>query len=417
MSKQKTKKSWLKKMIAVTFVAFFLFIWGFNSSQAETVSMATANDQQIIDLQNQAEEKKLEIEKIQKKLEVYQQELETKRQQKLSLQNELEILSNKIQQLELEIKKVNLQIDSTNLEIQSVLLQILDKEEMIKKQKEQLAELIRTIHRNDQKGYLEILITNKNFSDFFDEASQLGEVENNLKKSLDEIKILKQELETKKADLEAKGQELNKLKDELDQRRAQLDSQETAKTYYLVETRKSEKKFQSLINQAKLEQQKINSEIVSLEKTIRQKLESSGKEVASTGHFIWPVPQNTITAYFHDPDYPFRYIFEHPAIDIRAAQGTAVKAADSGYVAKVKDGGAKGYSYIMLVHDNGLATVYGHVSKIYVSTDTYVNQGDIIALSGGLPGTSGAGALSTGAHLHFEVRLDGIPVNALDYLP
>ena len=75
MSKQKTKKSWLKKMIAVTFVAFFLFIWGFNSSQAETVSMATANDQQIIDLQNQAEEKKLEIEKIQKKLEVYQQEL------------------------------------------------------------------------------------------------------------------------------------------------------------------------------------------------------------------------------------------------------------------------------------------------------------------------------------------------------
>jgi murein DD-endopeptidase MepM/ murein hydrolase activator NlpD len=94
-----------------------------------------------------------------------------------------------------------------------------------------------------------------------------------------------------------------------------------------------------------------------------------------------------------------------------------LRAAGDGYVARVKFSGTTAYAYIMIIHSNGLSTVYGHVSSVSVEQDQYVLQGDKIGLTGGAPRSIGAGAFTTGPHLHFEVRKNGIPVNPLDYLP
>jgi len=71
----------------------------------------------------------------------------------------------------------------------------------------------------------------------------------------------------------------------------------------------------------------------------------------------------------------------------------------------------------MIIHGNGLSTVYGHVSAVYVKTDEYVVQGQAIGRTGGTPGTPGSGPWTTGPHLHFEVRSNGLPVNPESYLP
>ncbi len=418
-------RGWKKVLIifvTISFVAPFNF--SSKSVFADNQDGQFANDlvQELSNLDKQIDAKKKTIEALQKKADVYKKNIEEAKKKVLSLETELAILANKIAKTKLDIEATEVKIEEINLEIKNLELQIGEKEEKIKKNKSRLADILRLIYRNDQKNYLAILAANKSFSDFFDQVQYVKELQSNLQNVLNQVQDLKAELEIKKKERETKKAEEEKTKNELMQLQSSLEEQMSAKELLLQETATSEKQFQNWLLQVKYEEEAVNSEIYSLERALRAKLEESDKAFSEgrSGNVVlsWPVdPSRGITATFHDPDYPFRYIFEHPGIDIRAAQGTPVKAAAPGYVARVKNGGVSGYSYIMIIHNGGISTVYGHLSKIYVQEDTYVIRGQTIGLSGGMPGTPGAGRLTTGPHLHFETRLDGIPVNPLNYLP
>ncbi|MBT5237080.1 M23 family metallopeptidase [Candidatus Peregrinibacteria bacterium] len=130
----------------------------------------------------------------------------------------------------------------------------------------------------------------------------------------------------------------------------------------------------------------------------------------------WPVkPMYGISAIFDDPEYEQFFGFKHNAIDIPALQGTTIGSAEDGVVEEVVDNGM-GYSYITVRH-NGYVTLYGHVSGFLVSTGDTVLAGAPIAYSGGMPGTPGAGNLSTGPHVHFELIAGDGHLNPLPYLP
>lgn len=279
------------------------------------------------------------------------------------------------------------------------------------------------IYKNDQKNYLEVLAENQSFSEVFDQMQYVENLQGDLQNTLNQVQKLKAELENQKNQQEAKKLDEEKSKSDLANMQASLEEQMNGKELLLSETSNSEKQFQNWLLESKYEEDQLNAVIADLDRTIRQKLEESDKSFSidethpGAVALSWPVDHSRgLSATFHDPDYPFRYLFEHPAVDIRAYQGTPVAAAAPGYVAKVQNGGKTGYSYIMIIHANGISTVYGHISKLMVQEDTYVTRGQIVGLSGGMPGTSGAGPYTTGPHLHFEVRLDGIPVNPLDYL-
>ena len=127
---------------------------------------------------------------------------------------------------------------------------------------------------------------------------------------------------------------------------------------------------------------------------------SSGSGVSSSG-FIWPV-NGPITSGFG-----WRWGRMHEGIDIGAPCGTPIHAAASGTV--IYSGWEDGYgNFVVIDHGNGLATAYGHQSAIYVSGGA-VSQGQTI-------GAVGSTGHSTGCHLHFEVRVNGNPVDPLGYL-
>lgn len=375
----------------------------------------------ISEMNENIDKKKDEIDDLNKKLEIYQSKIKQARKEATSLKNELTILEDEIEKNNLDIQITEKQIQKTNLEIQKLALGIDEKEKEIVRGKKDLADFIRNINKNDQVSYLEIFLMNESFSEFFDQYKYLEDIQAKIQTTLKEIKSLKADLEIQKETLSEKKKREIALKQELDVKKGNLQSSSLQKDTLLRETQRSEVKFQSYVQELKKEQAAINNEIVTLEKKIRLELEKRKKEEKfnslGKARLAWPVPSRSVTAYFHDPDYPYRHVFEHPAIDIRASQGTSVTAAEAGYVAKVKDGGKKGYSYIMIIHSDGISTVYGHVSAIHVKSEQYVSKGEVIGLSGGQPGTRGAGPLTTGPHLHLEVRKNGIPVNPLDYLP
>ena len=130
-------------------------------------------------------------------------------------------------------------------------------------------------------------------------------------------------------------------------------------------------------------------------------------KTASTGQLGWPV-RGRITSYFGR-----RHIFGktsfHSGLDIAAPAGTPIQAADGG---KVTFAGRKG-SYgnlVIITHDNGMQTYYGHNSSLLVSAGQRVHKGQVIA-------KCGSTGRSTGPHCHFEVRVHGSAVNPLNYLP
>jgi len=132
--------------------------------------------------------------------------------------------------------------------------------------------------------------------------------------------------------------------------------------------------------------------------------------------FSWPV-YGRVSAGFMNADYKTHFGVPHYGTDIVTGQDTPVNAAADGVVFLVRDGGKTGYSYILIGHRGGYATLYGHISQSLVTAGQEVNAGEAIALSGGTPGTHGAGPMTTGPHLHFEVIQAGVNIDATSVLP
>ncbi len=121
------------------------------------------------------------------------------------------------------------------------------------------------------------------------------------------------------------------------------------------------------------------------------------------GSFSWPTSGEISQKYWSG----------HPAVDISSWTGNPVKAADSGYVALASSGGSwnTGYgNYIIIDHGNGFTTLYAHLSSVFVKPGENVARGEQI----GLVGNTGH---STGPHLHFEIRYQGVQRNPTTYLP
>jgi murein DD-endopeptidase MepM/ murein hydrolase activator NlpD len=371
----------------------------------------------VDDLSSQISDSQKRVKELDGLIGNYRKQIEMKKGETASLENQLSILDNRIKEKELGVERAKTEIESLNLEIRLVSNEIDAQGSRIETQKGLIADLVRKINREDDVTTFDALLAQPTLSGLFTRLEELKQLQRDLGNMLERVKTVKAALEQKKQERTDKQKSIEEERRRLKAEQSSLEGERNLKTSLVSETKLKETEFERILYELKQQQQSTAEDISALEITLKEKLNSVDQALARGDILInWPVdPANGITAIFHDPTYPFRYLFEHPGTDIRASVGTPVKAAAGGYVAWTKTGRMYG-NYMMIVHPGGIATVYAHLSKFIAKPDTYVERQEVIALSGGKPGAPGAG-LSTGAHLHFEVRQDGIPVDAENFLP
>jgi murein DD-endopeptidase MepM/ murein hydrolase activator NlpD len=421
------------------FFAFVVFNGGI-AGRAEEILPAPTNPTdaaEVADINQSLQEKRQAISALDEQSETLEKNLAEREKQAQTLERDLGILTDNISQNELSIQRTKLEAERVSLELNLLEKTIAQKNAQAQEQRSQLADLLRRWNRQTAQTQLEMTLVYNSFSDFLSRVKETEGVQRSVQDSHDELIALKTQLEQEQATQKTKHDELVQYQSQLASQQTALQQQQNYKDSLLSDTLSAQEKYQALLSNLRAEADRVNAEISTLEQRVREKLAGAGETLAPTnpGILLWPVqPARGVSAGFRDPFYPFRCtkntgnncIGEHSGIDIPVPQGTAVRAAADGYVAIarnldwVRDANGKilrsAYNYVSILHGQTLSTVYGHLSVVSVTEDQFVKRGQVIGLSGALPGTAGAGPWTTGAHLHFEVRENGIPADPLFFL-
>lgn len=268
-------------------------------------------------------------------------------------------------------------------------------------------------------------------TDFNLAGSRAAELKSSLQKDLKDLQIERQKEQDARAEqakqrdqLESQLAQLQALQAQQQQSMAQLDDK-------IAETRaelwrlnyQSTQLAQQITDMLQAQQDAIIAaamESVWTQMQLWSQSNNVGQIQASAGHsttyrFIWPEPQAQISQPFGPSTFWFEppyggYAHFHTGIDLVEPFGSPVLAADDGVVGLVGSSTSGYGNYVVIAHSGGLDTLYGHLSAAFVKVGQRVVQGQQV-------GTEGSTGNSTGAHLHFELRINQKPVNPAPYLP
>ena len=370
-------------------------------------SYADDLDDQVQDLQGQIDSSRIEQENWQQVIEDVSAKLK-------QIQADLDAANARLQGIRNKQAEINAQIVQTQNEIVKM-------EAYLKTRQKVLNRRVRAIYMHGQLNYLEVILGANSFSDFANRVELLKRVIRSDYNLILEIQKQKAAIEAKKAQLEEDKRQLDAL------------AAEAEKTQQEIAAKKAEQ--QKVLDAAKQNkaaaaqmEQDLNSQLASVKNLIQQRLAaaeaarqaaqqasedeggggSDDNYVQGTGAMGWPC-SGPITSPFGYRTHPiFGTTIFHAGIDIGVDYGTPIHAADSGVV--VYAGWISGYGNAVIIdHGGGISTLYGHNQSLAVSEGQSVSKGAVVAYAGSTGN-------STGPHCHFEVDVNGSPVNPLGYL-
>jgi murein DD-endopeptidase MepM/ murein hydrolase activator NlpD len=347
------------------------------------------------------------LSEAQKKKKAVDKQISDLAKQKKSEQKKLESAKSQIEKLasaqmkeKQEYKEVLAKIDEINKGIEDLEKAIEASEEEYNEKIELLKVRLRVMYENSDYTYIDTLADANNVVDFLERFEIISAVSKKDKEIVDSIKAAKADIELKKqlaADEKAKVQavadESLKRINQLSASRASIDEEI--------------KSINSRLDKLEDQEDKLLKQSNALVDQIKS-LQVNGKYAG--GVMKWPCPSSSkISSYYGNRLHPILKKYKmHTGIDIAANQGASIIAANSGTV--IMAGWQNGYGNTVVIdHGGGITTLYAHCSKLLVSVGKKVKAGDTIA-------KVGSTGMSTGPHLHFEVRKNGATTDPIKYV-
>lgn len=336
-----------------------------------------------------------------------QNQIKDLREKAAALKGEQKSIQQEIDSLDSELRALGLEIDGYELQKQEINMKIAESEQKIEELTKEiddnnalLEKRLRVMYMNGTAGYLEVLLKAE---DLVDALTRMDMIQLIVKSDVDLLKSIneqKSQVELLKEDQEKERLELTAVINKLNVKQNEVMTASRSKENYMSSLQSNIKEMQRQEAAMEAQSAQIEKDILAAQRAV----EYAGGEMA------WPVPgQYRVTSNFGgraDPITGARA--NHGGTDIAAPYGSAIVSANDGVV--IYAGWHYSYgNYVIVDHGGGIATLYGHCSKLLVSKGQEVSRGEKIALIGST-------GYSTGNHLHFEVRKNGVRTQPMDYL-
>lgn len=403
-------------------------------SMPVTLSVVSAGAESVDSLEQQLQDLEEQSQEYQDILDQTKEDIEEKEAYSDALVGKIEILDDKIALTRESIEDLNADIEQKQADIDQANADIED-------QVDALCKRLRTIYMAGSASDLEIILGAKDFSDLIDKMSLVKVLSNYDKELIDEINVQLEEISEQKTALESDKEELEEKQLALEADQDEFNTLLEENDEILRNLYATSEDAEHALEHAALQSEEIEDQIASYYASLKQEEttppSSSGggstptptptpsttpsttvSPTPSASGYTWPVPGFYYLSSEWNED---RYTYNHGAIDIAGGgiMGATVVSADGGTVISSYNGCAHnwgksgscgcggGYgNYVMIDHGNGKMTVYAHLTNAVVSSGQSVSQGQVL-------GYVGSTGYSTGPHLHFECRLNGVKYNPM----
>ncbi len=389
-------QNWDKKIYKIVFLIIFIIIFLPFVSQSETVE----------ELEDKIESFEARILQLEKEITEQRAKVQDTSKKAADLQSVVNSLNATKKTLEKEIARTETVIDKSKTNIEKLSIEIDDKNQKIKITNKALAESIRSLNMLEERSFFEMLFSSQTISEFSNDLINVQKVKDRLKRTKYELLNLNQELSVKKDEEEGEKENLEQEQKKLVGQKQTVEYTKKEKDSLLAITKNEEARYKTLLAEKEAQKKAFEAELFDIESKLKILIDPNSYPTAKKGVLDWPVSGFRITQFFGNTTFArsnpqFYSSGFHNGVDLAIPIGTSVRSTDSGVIMGFDNtdrypGCYSWGGWVLVKHDNGLSTLYAHLSSSIVKVGQRVERGQTIAYSGST-------GMSTGPHLHFTV--------------